>query len=106
MKTLAFRYHPTSCNSDGNFGPEKEDDGWIRVVIEDDQGNAILSVDTAVKCLPKEAQAHIKKCVQRYAKAMGSPMTNAREVIEVSAGWGLGFTLACEEWDECETFQF
>jgi hypothetical protein len=92
--TLTFKYHPKCQDFNGNGGPSLKSKGWLTVTVPD-TGNPNADVDAAVAKLPPEAQARIAKSLKKSPES-----ESVRGLIEDEAGMGIGFTLACVEWDE------
>ena len=69
--------------------------GWEGVEVPDTD-DVYADVFAAYNALPKDAKDHINKAL----KKRGASPKEIREVQEDTAGCGLGFTLACENWDE------
>ena len=88
---LTFYYHPTSSDYNGNYGPDFSTPGWVKVFAKDRAG--------AVIQLSPSAQTHIASCIARYYNGQQMPI---QQLMEDSAGWGIGFTLVCEQWGETQ----
>jgi len=98
-----FRYNPTGCDNNGNFGPAPEDAGWLIIDASD--------YDDAVEKLPPGERDKVKASIAEYYSDQPQRPTTpdygvVRTFICDSCGWGVGFSLYDEEsWqyflDEC-----
>ena len=87
-----FRYHPTSCDNNGNFGPAPTDAGWITLIAKD--------ADDAIAQLPTVERDKVSAAMKRYyidCIGQGSVAGSVSDFIADSGGWGIGFSLFGEE---------
>lgn len=96
MEKETFRYHHTSCDNNGNFGPAPHDAGWVTLRATD--------ADDAVAQLPQAERDKVAASMRRYYTdciGQGSADGKVGDFLADSCGWGVGFSLFGEEEWEC-----
>ncbi len=104
MATLTFWYHPQGEDNNGNFGPggPRNTPGWISVTVPD-TGDGHKDSEAAIALFPKTVQKRMKQSLQKYNREYPQePASCVREFIEFTCGWGVPWTLCCENWDEMD----
>jgi len=88
MKT--FWYNPLGCDNNGNFGPDENTAGWMKIMAN--------TYDDAAAKLPHQEQVKVHAALKKIR------CSTLEDLLSDTAGWAIGFTLACQEHDEMSEF--